>query len=63
MSAPVTATQLVNAGTDTDHIAEIATSTGLTATDRLGNTKRIPCKEHCCQSAGWSLLHIQQGSI
>lgn len=51
MSAPVTATQLVNAGTDTDHIAEIATSTGLTATDRLGNTKRT--LQGALLSIGW----------
>ena len=51
MSAPVTATQLVNAGTDTDHIAEIATSTGLTATDRLGNAKQT--LQGALLSIGW----------
>ena len=35
----ITITDLNNAKTDVDHIASIATSTNLTATDRLGNTK------------------------
>jgi len=36
----VSVTDLTNAKTDVDHIAAIATSTALTATDRLGTTKK-----------------------
>lgn len=36
----ITITDLNNAKLDVDHIAELATSTNLTATDRLGRTKR-----------------------
>ena len=36
----ITITDLNNAKLDVDHIAELATSAALTATDRLGNTKR-----------------------
>lgn len=35
----ITTTDLTNAKLDVDHIAEIATSIGLSSTDRLGNTK------------------------
>lgn len=51
MSAPVTTTQLVNAGLDCDHIAEIATSLNETATDRLGGTKRTLAG--AIRSIGW----------
>jgi hypothetical protein len=37
--AAITITQLENAALDVAHIAELATSSELTATDRLGNTK------------------------
>lgn len=40
MAAPIQPIDLQNAKQDTDHIAAIATSTALTATDRLGQTKR-----------------------
>ena len=35
----ITITDLTNAKLDVDHIAEIATSTALTATDRMGGVK------------------------
>lgn len=40
MALPIQPIDLQNAKQDTDHIAAIATSTALTATDRLGQTKR-----------------------
>lgn len=39
MAAPIQPIDLQNAKQDTDHIAAIATSTALTATDRLGRSK------------------------
>lgn len=39
MPASISITDLTNAKTDVDHIAEISTSSALTATDRLGNVK------------------------
>lgn len=53
MTAPVTITQLINAGTDCEHIAAIATSTALTAIDRTGTTKRT--LQGALLSIGWAV--------
>ncbi len=53
MTAPVTLTQLKNASADCNHIADIATTTALTVTDRTGTVKRSMAG--AIRSIGWAV--------